>query len=179
MRFDAQIVRSRRRTLAVEITCDGRVIVRAPQRLPLREIEQLLERKAQWIEDHLVRIAQRLPPLTDEERAQLLVKAREDLPRRVAHFAPLAAVSPGRITVRCQRTRWGSCSSKGNLNFNCLLMLCPEEVRDYVVVHELCHLKELNHSRRFWEEVAKVMPKDRRHMKWLKDHGGDVMSRIQ
>ena len=77
-----------------------------------------------------------------------------------------------------QRTRWGSCSSKGNLNFNCLLMLCPEDVRDYVVVHELCHRKELNHSPRFWAEVAKVLPGYAVQRKWLKESGGTIIRRL-
>ena len=80
-------------------------------------------------------------------------------------------VDYGRITIRNQKTRWGSCSAKGNLNFNCLLMLMPTEVIDYVVVHELCHLKEMNHSNAFWREVKQVLPDYRKQVKWLKDEG--------
>jgi predicted metal-dependent hydrolase len=87
-------------------------------------------------------------------------------------------ISYGRITVRSQHTRWGSCSAKGNLNFNCLLMLVPQEVLDYVVVHELCHRKELNHSARFWAQVERILPDYRIHRKWLKDHGSALIGRL-
>ena len=104
--------------------------------------------------------------------------ALEDIPKRVQHYAPLVGVTCGRITIRNQRSRWGSCSSKGNLNFNCLLMLCPEEVRDYVVIHELCHRIEMNHSPKFWAEVERVCPDYRAHRKWLKDHGTELIGRL-
>ena len=84
----------------------------------------------------------------------------------------------GRITIRNQRSRWGSCSSQGNLNFNCLLMLSPPEVIDYVVAHELCHRKEMNHSPKFWAEVERVMPDYKQRQKWLKDNGTAIMTRI-
>ena len=85
----------------------------------------------------------------------------------------------GRITIRAQKTRWGSCSAQGNLNFNCLLMLCPERVRDYVVVHELCHRREMNHSKRFWSEVERIMPDYAVHRRWLKENGGRLISRLK
>ena len=84
-------------------------------------------------------------------------------------------VTYGKITIRHQKTRWGSCSGTGNLNFNCLLMLVPEQVLDYVVVHELCHRKEMNHSPRFWKEVEAIFPEYREARKWLKDHGGSLI----
>ncbi len=80
------------------------------------------------------------------------------IPARVKEYAEIIGVSYGRITIRNQKTRWGSCSSKGNLNFNCQLMRLPEELRDYVIIHELCHRKEMNHSAKFWSEVEKYCP---------------------
>ncbi len=97
---------------------------------------------------------------------------------KVKHYAGLMNVQYGRITIRNQKTRWGSCSSKGNLNFNCLLMLAPDEVVDYVVIHELCHLIEMNHSKAFWKQVEQVMPDYKKHRKWLKDHGNEIMERM-
>ena len=94
------------------------------------------------------------------------------------HFAPSIGVTFGRITIRRQRTKWGSCSSKGNLNFNVLLMLAPPDILDYIVVHELCHRRELNHSAHFWSEVEKVMPDYREKEKWLKENGGALMDRL-
>ncbi len=84
--------------------------------------------------------------------------ARRVLLARVAHFAPLCGVTVKRIAIRNQRRRWGSCSSLGNLNFNYRLIFLPTDLCDYVVVHELCHLKQLNHSQAFWDEVARVIP---------------------
>ena len=175
MKFNAQVIRSSRRTVAVEITRDRRVLVRAPLRMKDRDIEAFLELKSPWIVAHLARPAATQPPLTETEKAALMASAREDIPRRVAQFAPQVGVSVGRITIRCQHTRWGSCSSKGNLNFNCLLMLAPEAVRDYVVVHELCHRKQMNHSAAFWGEVARVLPDAKSSRKWLRDHGQEIL----
>ena len=121
----------------------------------------------------------RQPALTEAEIKQLANKALEYIPARVAYFAPIVGVDYGRITIRNQRTRWGSCSSKGNLNFNCLLMLTPPEVIDYVVVHELCHRREMNHSTRFWNEVEKVLPDYKVAKKWLKENGAGVMQRME
>lgn len=175
-----RLIRSSRKTVAIQITPAGEVLLRCPKRLSLREAERFLESKKDWIEARLAKLAGRetQPSLTPEEIRSLARQAGEDLPRRLARFAPLVGVAYGRVTIRSQRTRWGSCSAKGNLNFNCLLMLCPEEVRDYVVVHELCHRIELNHSPRFWAEVEKICPDYARHRKWLKENGGSLIARL-
>ena len=182
-----EIIRSSRKTLAIEIRPDMRVIVRAPHRVPSSYIEQFISDRADWIVEHLRRMEQKnrqcndaLPvkKLSNNDIKKLADKACTCIPERVAHFAPLVGVTYGRITIRNQRTRWGSCSSSGNLNFNCLLMLTPPEVIDYVVVHELCHRKEMNHSGRFWNEVAIVLPGYAEQEKWLKTHGNEIMKRM-
>lgn len=116
--------------------------------------------------------------LTMEELRTLADQALDYIPKRAAYYAEIMQVGYGRITIRNQKTRWGSCSAKGNLNFNCLLMLAPQEIIDYVVVHELCHRKQMNHSKAFWQEVENVMPDYRVHRKWLKDHGCELMMRM-
>ena len=177
-----ELIRSNRRTIVIEIR-DGRVIVRAPQRMSKAEIERFVASKADWINKHLEAAKKRqsvpVQSFTAAESQQLADAALQDIPQRVRKYAAIIGVTVGRITIRNQKTRWGSCSSKGNLNFNCLLMLCPEEVRDYVVMHELCHRKELNHSSRFWYEVARVMPDSAQHRKWLKENGGSLIARLK
>lgn len=170
--------------MSLEITPKGEVLVRAPNRLPEREIQRFVTEKADWISKHLENVRKNLvkaepqPLLTMEEVRKLADEALEVIPQRVAYFAPMVGVTVGRITIRNQKTKWGSCSSKGNLNFNCLLMLAPREVLDYVVVHELCHRLEMNHSPRFWAEVERVLPDYRASKQWLKEHGGSLMARM-
>ena len=180
MKIPYRLIRSARKTVAIQITPGGEVILRCPKRYPLREAEAFLESKRSWIEAHLARLAAKpqTSTLTEEEIRELARQAARDIPERVARFAPLVGVAFGRVTIRSQRTRWGSCSAKGNLNFNCLLMLCPEEVRDYVVIHELCHRLELNHSPRFWAQVERYCPDYARHRKWLKENGGSLIARL-
>ena len=107
-------------------------------------------------------------------RGTLSAMALRRIRERVAHFAPLVGRQPGRITIREQKTRWGSCSGKGNLNFNWKLIMAPPQVLDYVVIHELCHLYEFNHSPRFWALVAAQMPDYEIWKKWLKNHRDDL-----
>lgn len=112
-----------------------------------------------------------------QEIQELADQAVKVIPQRVAYYAPKIGVDYGRITIRNQKTRWGSCSANGNLNFNCLLMLTPSEVIDSVVVHELCHRKEMNHSDRFYAEVLRVFPDYWKWNRWLKENGGQLMQR--
>lgn len=171
-----QIIRSRRKTIALQITPDGRLVVRCPQGMSQRAVQEFVESKRSWVRKHLT--TPRPQPFSAEEVAALAEQARTLIPERAAFFAPRVGVSYGRITIRSQRTRWGSCSSKGNLNFNCLLMLAPREVLDYVVVHELCHRKHMNHSADFWAEVERICPDYRTHRTWLKTNGASLIGRL-
>ena len=179
------VIRSNRRTIAIQINPDLTVTVRAPRRATTRDINRILREKDPWIQKHIEKMkikksqceTMEEEPLSDAELVQLKKRAQEFIPKRVEHFASIIGVDYGRITIRNQKTRWGSCSSRGNLNFNCLLMLAPPEVMDYVVVHELCHRKEMNHSRAFWQEVEKVMPDYKKSVLWLKNQGSMLMGR--
>ncbi len=179
--YPVEIIRSSRKTLSLEIAPGPSIRVRAPYRMPLREITAFMRQKSSWLDDHLAKAARReerveaAGTLPEAELDRLGDLAVDYFSAGVARLAPKVGVTYGRITIRWQKTRWGSCSSKGNLNFNALLMLAPPEVRDYVIVHELCHRLEMNHSPRFWAEVARVMPGYRDQLKWLKVHGSELM----
>lgn len=181
---EIEILRSKRRTLALEIRPDGSILVRAPQRVSNRRISQFIEERSEWIEKHMARMERKresepyVERLTKEELRQLAKQAQQVIPGRVAYYGPKVGVTYGKITIRNQRTRWGSCSSKGNLNFNCLLMLAPPEVLDSVVVHELCHRIEMNHSDRFYAQVYRVFPEYDRWNRWLKENGNRLMRRM-
>ena len=177
-KFYYRVIRSARKTIAIQITPEAEVVVRCPNRMRMEDIQRFLDSKSGWIAAHLARQKPKLPAFSEEELQSLARRALTVIPGRAAYFAPIVGVTYGRITIRSQHTRWGSCSSKGNLNFNCLLMLAPPEVLDYVVVHELCHRKEMNHSARFWAEVERVLPDYQARRKWLKDNGGALIGRL-
>ncbi|MBQ2016530.1 MAG: M48 family metallopeptidase [Clostridia bacterium] len=183
---DIELLRSRRRSIGLEVRPDGSVILRVPNRLPKRDALAFLQTKEAWLRKCLDQVEEResfaeaagLEPLTEDELSALTKAARAYFTEKCAWLAPVVGVDYGRISIRHQKTRWGSCSTKGNLNFNCLLMLAPEDVRDYVVVHELCHRKEMNHSSAFWAEVARVVPDYREKERWLKENGPLLQRRL-
>lgn len=187
MNYKTEIIRSNRKSIAIEITRDLSVIVRAPLRMKNEDIQRFISEKSAWIEEHLKIMQMRIASnpdneqhkFTSEELAELTEKAKKIIPERVAYYAALMGVHYNKITIRHQVSRWGSCSSKSNLNFNCLLVLCPLEVLDYVTVHELCHLKEMNHSRRFWAEVAKIIPDYQVKRNWLKNNGSELIRKLK
>ena len=178
------VIRSNRKTVAIQVNSDLSVTVRAPRSVSEKDIEEILKKKEAWISKHIEKIketkervaAEPTERLTREKVIALAEEALKVIPERVEYFAKVIGVTYGKITVRNQKTRWGSCSSKGNLNFNCLLMLAPPEVLDYVVVHELCHRKQMNHSKAFWLEVEKVLPDYKEARKWLKEDGSQIIT---
>lgn len=179
--MEFEVIRSNRKSFAAEIK-QNKLIIKAPLQATNEEINNFMLKNKQWIETHLAKAqAQQkamssIKKLTIDEIQQLAQRALEVIPERVKHYAPLIGVTYGRITIRNQRSKWGSCSSRGNLNFNCMLMLAPPEVIDSVVVHELCHRKEMNHSDQFYAEVLKVFPDYWTHHKWLKENGDILMA---
>ncbi|MBR5232288.1 MAG: M48 family metallopeptidase [Clostridia bacterium] len=178
--FSYSVVRSNRKSLSIRVLDGGLVEVRCPLFLPSIEVERMVSGKADWIQKKLLDLQNKpaVTPFTPQEIDALVCRARTLLPPRVEFFAHRLGVPCGRITIRCQRTRWGSCSGKGHLNFNCLLMLTPPEVIDYVIVHELCHLKQMNHSPAFWAEVKRLLPGYKLQQKWLKENGESLIRRL-
>lgn len=178
------LIRSNRKSCSISITPDGRITVRVPLRISDREIRHLLTDRQTWIITKYLEQQQkqaRMPvsDLTDTQRAALtqryIAAAREYFPKRAAHFQQFTGGTYSRITIRDQKTRWGSCSAKGTLSFNWRLMLAPPAILDYVVVHELCHLTHMNHSAAFWQAVEAVYPDYRSARRWLKEHGQELI----
>ncbi|MGN1141792.1 MAG: M48 family metallopeptidase [Oliverpabstia sp.] len=170
--MEYQWVRSNRKTTAIQINEKGDIIVRSPYSVSRRKVEQMLREKQDWIEKHQKAIKDRensRREITEQERREGIERAKQILPARIQYYAKIMGVTYGKVTLREQKTRWGSCSSKGNLNFNWKLALMPDEILDYVVVHELAHRIEMNHSDKFWKIVEEVLPDYRERRKWLKE----------
>lgn len=188
-----QLIRSARKTVAIQITREGAIVVRAPRRCPQTFIDAFVMEKQAWIQrkqqERERKEAERqqeqgsgrrdgaafLLPRTPQEEAVYRAQAAEVFERKAAYYAARMGVTYNRIAIRDQKTRWGSCSSKGNLNFNWRLVLAPVPVLDYVVIHELAHRREMNHSARFWDIVREMMPDYQTHRRWLRDHGGSLL----
>lgn len=173
--------------MSIQINRQAEAVVRAPYQATEAEIRDFIEKNSGWLEKHLAKaeaMKQRREespygPITEADIERYAKIAADTIPPRVGQYARQMGVTFNRITIRCQRTVWGSCSSKKNLNFNCLLMLTPPEVQNYVIVHELAHLKEMNHSSRFWAEVEKVLPDYRQRRKWLKTNGQLIIDAVE
>ena len=170
------IIKSARRTLGLEVR-DGKVTVRVPDRLPEREAERFMMKHTDWIIKKLSedkqrqqqKSAYRIPEPQELTQSQI-EQMKLEFETKTKKYAAQMNVTYGRITIRNQQTRWGSCSSKGNLNFNYRLFFLPEELRDYVIVHELSHRRYMNHSTEFWAEVEKYCPEYRIYRKQLKEY---------
>lgn len=223
-----EVVRSDRKTMAIQIKKDGAVLIRAPRYAAAAAVEQFVTEHAGWIEKHYRLVSERLqrkeafrwedgaalllfgkpvrltvtvkpeagqvsaswkePELTvvtprqDQEMIEAIVKnwyrvtAKRYISLRVREFAKLMNTDYNRICIREQSTRWGSCSAKGNLNFNWKLLHMPPRVLDYVVVHELAHRFEMNHSERFWAVVGQIMPDYQEQRRALKSYENQINS---
>ena len=169
---EIEVVYSQRRTLAVEIRPGGAVVVRAPLRCSRRRIGTFVAAHAAWIEEHVSLQRERAlarPEPDEAYRAELIARARAELPPKVARYAALMDLEPAGITITGARTRFGSCSGKNRLCFSWRLMQYPDAAVDYVVVHELAHIAQKNHGPAFYALVERYMPDYRERRKLLKE----------
>lgn len=170
-----QLVRSRRKSIGITLKPGGVIEVRAPLWLSEAQIKRAVLAKSDWIVRKQKQMQQQAaePDLLMDSDAynRYFRQAKETIPKRVQFYAKKMQESYGRVVIKDQKTRWGSCSTKRNLNFNWRLIMAPKEVLDYVVVHELSHLKHMDHSVKFWERVECYMPDYRICRQWLKENG--------
>ena len=178
------IIRSSRKTIGIQLKDDGVLVVRAPKRLSDAYLCNYLLDNAVRIERYVRKISEKnkeyekISRYSADEMKLLKEKAKAIIPERVKYYAGLLGVTYGKITIRCQKTRWGSCSAEGNLSFNCMLMDTPPEVIDSVVVHELCHRLHMNHSKSFYASVYSIFPEYEKWNKWLKNNGQLIIRKM-
>ena len=183
-KFEYIIKKSRRTTISVQITPDQKLLVKAPAYTSIKEVEDFLREKRDWIIKQINRTkvtsqqAAQMGILSDKEIRKLKRDAKKIIPERVEYYAKLSGITYNRIFIRLQKSRWGSCSIEGNLNFNALLALMPLEVLDSVVVHELCHRRHMDHSKAFYDEVLEIFPDYKKWDKWLKQNGAAYQLRV-
>lgn len=166
------VIRSGRKTLGLEITPSGELLVRAPRRMPAEDIQKAVERHRDWIARHksaaLARQAAHPEP-TEEERLAMIRRAKQVIPQRIRHYSAILGLVPTGITITGARKRFGSCSGKNRLSFSWRLMQYPDEAIDYVVVHELAHIRHHNHGRDFYALVESVLPDWRQRQALLRN----------
>ena len=175
----ANLIKSNRRSVGIIVKPGGEIIVRAPKRMPNPMILSFIREKESWIVKNYLKQS-KLPSAPDSEpkspHTLALEKryrdaAKEYIPKRVEYYHAFTGGQYTKITIRDQKTRWGSYSSNGTLSFSFRLMMAPPRILDYVVVHELCHLTHMNHSKEFWNMVETILPDYKEHRKWLKENG--------
>ena len=160
------VIKSKRRSIGIEVHMDGRVILRAPYTLSEKQLEEFVDKHKLWIEEKRRYLGSKAKAgiSTNAKKKDELTKdeikcIKEAFEKRVIYYSRIMGVTVKNITIKNQKTRWGSCSSKGNLNFNYQLYYMPQELMDYVVVHELAHRKYMNHSKRILGRGEKVLPR--------------------
>lgn len=170
--LEYSLMRSKRKTVALTIDKDLQIIVKAPLEMPVEDIDAFVRRHSRWIKKRRRMMEQQtlMQPenlLTSEQKTELKAQAKEILPQKAAHYGNIMGVTPVGIKITSATTRWGSCSAKNGLCFSYRLMLLPDELIDYIVVHELAHIRVKNHSTTFYDEVMKYMPDYKERQKKL------------
>lgn len=159
--MEYEIIYSKRKTLCLQIKQDGVLVVRCPYGTKKERIQEFVLSHANWIESKQKIVKNRLTPinkLSNDEISELKRLAKEYIPPKVMYYSSLLGVMPSKISINQAKTRFGSCSSKKSLNFSCNVMRYPSEAIDYVILHEVAHIIELNHSKRFWAIIEQFMP---------------------
>ena len=180
------VVFSKRKSISIQIKEDLSIQVRAPLLAKKGQVELFIEQHKDWIYRKWTALYEKsssnnLKQLSFEEEKHVAAlerkfrkAAKEYIPYRVEYFHKLTGGHYTSITIRDQKSRWGSCSSKGTLSFNYRLMMAPQKILDYVVVHELCHLTHMNHSPAFWSMVESILPDYKESKQWLNEHGREL-----
>ena len=149
---------------------DGTFVVTAPKMMPLGAIERTLKKNESWIAQQIAKAPPRQNVTVDEKVVKRIKRATKKLvERKLKEFNSHYNFSFARVSIRAQKSRWGSCSDKGTLSFNVKIFCLPENLQDYIIVHELCHLGQMNHSPAFWELVGKTIPEHKTLRKELRN----------
>lgn len=179
-----KLIRNDRRSISIEINTNCEIIVRAPYKMKNSDIEKFIHSRSSWIESHLSEMRERISSenmtaFTDNELEKMKLSLPGKLNPRLTYYSKLIGVSYAKVSIRTMTSRWGSCTGTKNLCFNVLLDCVPEHILDYVVVHELCHLKEMNHSAMFWKLVEEQIPDYNECRAWLRDKGTSLIHRLK
>ena len=168
MKFEYTLIRSDRKSLAVEVSADCKITVRAPMKLSQKKIDAFLLEKKSWLEKTIIKQMEKAKSKkvhSPEEIEALRKKAKDILPKKVEYYSALMGVKPSAVKINSAKKRYGSCSAKNSLNFSLFLMERDERFIDYVVVHELAHIKHHNHSKEFYSFVEQFMPDYKERLK--------------
>ena len=161
------------RSYTLSVHAGGRVTLTVPKSASIRSAEKFLQQKSAWLKRTLERSPQ-TDYMSERERKKHYVEHKEDarklIHERLRELNTYYNLRYRRVSVRANRTRWGSCSEHGNLNFDYRILFLPEHVQDYLITHELCHLQEMNHSEQFWALVAETVPNYKEVRKELRKH---------
>ena len=184
--IDYTIVRSQRRSIGFEVRPGGKITVRIPMRASVNTVKEIIEDKKDWlyemylkqkdkIDTDSLREAERNDPRTAYLEKKYRQAAKRYIYERVEYYIDMIGGHYSSIRIGDQKTRWGSCSNNGTLSFSWRLMLAPPRVLDYVVIHEICHLTYMDHSKNFWDLVSVYDPDYKEHRKWLKENGDSLI----
>ncbi len=185
MEYKAKIYREKRTSIRMKIEESGILSIHVPYHMTNDEIEREINKHRAWIDKHMKKVSntrsmnQTTKKYSDKEIQEMKKITLNKITPMLKRYANIIGVTYGRVSIRSQKTRWGSCSSKGNLNYNCLLSQVPVEAMEYVVVHELCHRKQMNHSKQFWNLVEQILPDYKIRKQWLKEHGHELICRLK